>query len=228
MNWPPNWTASWTNGISDELADKLAGVVLMQPRNSRTLGEFLDTYFEQRKGDSKPTTLANIQRVMIDLRKLFPDSKPLREFTPEDAHKLKAYYLDPSQKLASATTFRRLKMARMFFTHAMKLEFITRNPFADVRGTNDNPAHRRYFLSVEDTAKLVDAANPTWRTIIALARYGGLRCPSEVLLLRWENVNLATGRMTVTSPKTERNPTKPIVSCRFSLSCGLTSKMPTS
>ena len=33
---------------------------------------------------------------------------------------------------------------------------------------------------------------------------GGLRCPSEVLTLKWENVNLAAGRTVVQSPKTER------------------------
>lgn len=49
----------------------------------------------------------------------------------------------------------------------------------------------------------MEAANPTWRTIIALSRFGGLRCPSEVLSLKWEHVNLATGRMVVQSPKTE-------------------------
>jgi ribosomal protein S18 acetylase RimI-like enzyme len=35
------------------------------------------------------------------------------------------------------------------------------------------------------------------------ARYGGLRCPSEVLSLRIQDVDLAGGRITVTSPKTE-------------------------
>ena len=39
---------------------------------------------------------------------------------------------------------------------------------------------------------------------MALVRYGGLRCPSEVLHLRWEWVDLAEGRFTVFSPKTER------------------------
>ncbi len=53
-----------------------------------------------------------------------------------------------------------------------------------------------------DTRRLLGAANPTWRTIIALCRFAGLRCPSEILSLRWEDVNLADGRM-VTSPKTE-------------------------
>jgi integrase len=35
-------------------------------------------------------------------------------------------------------------------------------------------------------------------------RYGGLRCPSEIALLKWSDVHWDAERLTVTSPKTER------------------------
>ena len=35
-------------------------------------------------------------------------------------------------------------------------------------------------------------------------RYGGLRCPSEVLALKFEDIDWASGRFRVTSPKTKR------------------------
>jgi hypothetical protein len=38
----------------------------------------------------------------------------------------------------------------------------------------------------------------------ALARFGGLRCPSEVLSLEWRHVDWERGRLTVPSPKTDR------------------------
>ena len=34
------------------------------------------------------------------------------------------------------------------------------------------------------TEQILEVCNTTWRTIVALARYGGLRCPSEVLSLQ--------------------------------------------
>ena len=43
-----------------------------------------------------------------------------------------------------------------------------------------------------------------WRTIIALSRFGGLRCPSEVLSVEWRHVDWERGRITVPSPKTDR------------------------
>ena len=54
------------------------------------------------------------------------------------------------------------------------------------------------------TVKLFDVASPTWRIIIVLARYGGLRCPSEVLSLEWRQVDWERNRVTVPSPKTDR------------------------
>ncbi len=44
-----------------------------------------------------------------------------------------------------------------------------------------------------------------WRLIFALARFGGLRCPSEVLALTWDDVNWERNRIRVPSPKTEHN-----------------------
>ncbi len=38
-----------------------------------------------------------------------------------------------------------------------------------------------------------------------LARFGGLRCPSEIVGLTWEDVDWQTGRLTVRSPKTEHH-----------------------
>jgi len=48
-------------------------------------------------------------------------------------------------------------------------------------------------LSSADGARRVLIACPNyhWWAIISIARYGGLRCPSEVLSLRWENIDWA-------------------------------------
>ena len=54
--------------------------------------------------------------------------------------------------------------------------------------------------------KLLDACpNHHWKVIVALARYGGLRCPSEVLSLRWQDIDWDAGRIVVQSPKTEHH-----------------------
>jgi len=45
-----------------------------------------------------------------------------------------------------------------------------------------------------------------WRLLFALSRYGGLRCPSEHLALRWADIDWENGRILVRSCKTEHHP----------------------
>jgi integrase len=45
-----------------------------------------------------------------------------------------------------------------------------------------------------------------WRAIVALSRYGGLRCPSEQVLLSWQDIDWESGRVRITSPKTAQYP----------------------
>ena len=62
---------------------------------------------------------------------------------------------------------------------------------------------RYYFVNREDAQKVLDhCPDAQWKLIFALARYGGLRCPSEVLALTWAHVNWEHDRIRVPSLKT--------------------------
>ncbi len=83
---------------------------------------------------------------------------------------------------------------------------IARNPFAGLKGAVGSNRSRDYFLTRADADKIIDACSDAqWRLIFALARYGGLRCPSEHLALRWEDIDWARDRISVRSPKTEHH-----------------------
>ena len=70
-------------------------------------------------------------------------------------------------------------------------------------GQSRNREYDRY-ITMEEYGKLLDACpSQEWRTIIALARIGGLRCPSELQRLRWSDV--LHDRFVVYSPKTEHH-----------------------
>ena len=98
---------------------------------------------------------------------------------------------------------KRLKFAREFFNVAREHRFIEANPFAGIKVPAGDVSTRQHFVCREVVARLLAVADPTWKTIIALSRFGGLRCPSEVLSLEWRHVNFETERIQVTSPKTE-------------------------
>ena len=58
----------------------------------------------------------------------------------------------------------------------------------------------------DEAGKVLDECPDTvWRLIFALSRYGGLRCPSEHLNLRWVDVDWARNKINVQSPKTEHH-----------------------
>jgi integrase len=92
------------------------------------------------------------------------------------------------------------------FRAAVKRKLIASNPFADVLGRAVPTTERQRFVTREETGLLLEACpNVDWRVIVALCRFGGLRSPSEVLSLRWQDVNWERQRMRVRSPKTEHH-----------------------
>lgn len=78
---------------------------------------------------------------------------------------------------------RRVRRARSIFAFGVK-KLVPTNLFGELKTADTLPVDRKAYVSASDTERLIGAANPTWRVIIALARYAGLRCPSEVLSLR--------------------------------------------
>lgn len=194
-------TAAWLTGIGAKLRGRLAAVGLVDAPKRALLGAFLKEYILSRP-DVKPATLEVWQQSCRNLTEFFGEEKPLRSVTPGDCDQFKAWLL--TQTLAVATVAKRLAFARTFFHVAHKHKLIDENPFAEVKIPTANVSARQRFIDRGTFEKLIAAADPTWRTIIALARLGGLRCPSEVLSLEWRHVDWERGRVTVPSPKTDR------------------------
>jgi len=109
------------------------------------------------------------------------------------------------EQVAPTTAQKECQIAAQFLRHAFRKRLIAENPFVGVSvgtATNDE---RRKFIARDVVAKVLDACpNWQWRTVVVLARYGGLRCTSEVALLKWSDIHWDIERFTVTSPKTKR------------------------
>ncbi|MFQ5464249.1 MAG: tyrosine-type recombinase/integrase, partial [Phycisphaerae bacterium] len=196
-------TARWVASLDDVLRDRLARAGLVPKRESATLAAFLDGYADSRI-DVKRSTKTVYGHTRRNLIGYFGACKPVRDITAGDADGWRLYLV--AQGLAENTIRRRCGIAKQFFSVALRREMIQRNPFTDlpaaVRGNTD----RMHFVTVEESAAVLDSCpDAQWRLIFALARWGGLRCPSETLRLRWEDVDWARGRMTVRSPKTEHH-----------------------
>lgn len=202
----PDATARWVRDLEGALSVKLAKVGLVQRRKVATLQAFITEYITGRV-DVKPATReiwSQGERGLVDF---FGGGKPVREITAGGAENYKMALI--GEKLASMTIRKRLQFAKTVFRAMVKHRLIDSNPFAEVGIQATMDPDRQRFIGREDTAKLLEAApDCTWRTIIALSRFGGLRCPSEVLSLQWQAIDWAAGKMRVTSPKTEHHPGK--------------------
>ncbi len=199
-------TARWVAEVSDMLADKLAAVGLIPTRVRetlpKTLGTFLDTYIKGR-ANLKPNTLRNYGVTRKHLLDYFGRERLLAEITPGDADEWREALL---KKLSAATVSRDVKRAKQFFRAALRKRLIAENPFTDLSTPAQVNASREYFVTTAIIERVIEACPDTqWRLIIALSRYGGLRCPSEHLGLTWGDVDWEHNRITIRSPRTEHH-----------------------
>jgi len=205
----------WVGSIGDDLHAKLATVGLVEPRvtavstpeasaaHEPCVGDFLDGYLKDRD-DLKPNSQLVYGHTRRTLVEFFGRERALKDITEYDAEQWQRYLM--RQGLSKATVRKRTANAKVFFRVAVKKKLIPSNPFQDLKSTSVGNDDRLYFLSHQDAQKVLDACpDAQWRLIFALCRYGGFRCPSEVLSLKWSDVNWEQGRILIHSPKTEHH-----------------------
>lgn len=127
---------------------------------------------------------------------------PLADVTPAKGEAFRQSML--SAELRATTIHKRLQHARMLFAHAKRQGLVETNPFDFVSHRPGDASERRAYVPAADVQRAIEhAPNGTWKLLIALSRFAGLRVPSEALSLRWQDVDWERGRLTVPSPKTQ-------------------------
>lgn len=120
----------------------------------------------------------------------FGAEKLLTEITTGDAKDWRLW-LKSHEKLSENTIRRRVGFAKQFFKNAAEHEYIPKNPFDALKGVSihGNP-EKFYFITEAEARKIMDACpNAEWRLLFSLSRWGGLRCPSEHLAMKWSDIN---------------------------------------
>lgn len=203
-------TAAWLGSRPDTFYAKLANVGLVSPRDVKpeapavTLNAWLQSYIASKPG-MKPNTLKNYRATVKSLTEFFGSDRPLATITPGDADEWHAKQV--GLEFAPATIGRNVKRAKQFFRAAERKKLIAENPFVDLKAPAQVNKTREFFVTREATDKIIaECPDAEWRLIVALARYGGVRTPSETQALRWGDVDWAGGRIRVRSPKTAHHP----------------------
>jgi integrase len=104
-----------------------------------------------------------------------------------------------ADKLAPSTVNKRISIARSVF------KTITPNPFAEVvAGRQDNSA-RQCYVAADTILAVCRYADPELKLVLMLARFAGLRVPSELRAMRFSDIEWEHDKIYIRSPKTEHH-----------------------
>ena len=192
----------WLESVDDRIHARIAAFGFVEPRKSReatTLATLVSRF--QESAVVKASTRAAYKQAIDSLLEHFAGATQLQAIGPQGADRWRRTIAGSG--LAPATVAKRVHVAKAIFRKAVKWGMIPMSPFADLRaGSQANP-DRAYYVAADTIQKVLAACSDRqWRAIIALSRFAGLRCPSEIVELRWGDVNWERGRLTVRSPKT--------------------------
>jgi integrase len=224
---PPRQTGVWVASLRLDDQQKLATVGLIAPitkpvtteKSSApgTLKAFINWYISRR--NVKPATVSKWDQTRDCLTKHFGDERELASITVADAEAWREWLAksgnnregkSKSEKrrmdLGDNTVRRRTGIARQFFNYAIKARLIAENPFVGLPATVHGNETRQMFVEWSVFNQVIESCpSVEWEAIVALSRIGGLRCPSEVLRLKWEDIDFASGRIRIHSTKTEHH-----------------------
>lgn len=195
-------------GIQRKLAK--AGLVEIPP--DHTVKELWNTFMGQKTG-IKESTMKTYETARERFFAFFKGTESLADLTPEMMRQWKnflrtgAVRTRTSQKgFAESTTAGTIVKTRAVFNWGVSSGWIEKSPLKGVECGSFVNQENDQEIEPDDYFRLL-AACPCqeWRCIIALARIGGLRAPSEVMSLRWQDIRWSKGEFTARSPKTEHH-----------------------
>lgn len=197
-------TSRWVESIGPSLRKKLANAGLIAPRHTSaaSLTGYLERYRKHRVDVSRGTS-TNYGIVANRLLEFFSGTISLRNISESDADRwlvwLKTEYAGP-------TVSKSVKVARQFWAQAVRDGVAETNPFSHLRTPSEVNTARAFFVDRATFAKVIDACpDHQWRVLLVLARFGGLRTPSEPLSLALTDINWERGRFRVVAPKTKHD-----------------------
>ena len=210
---PPKDTATWLGGISDELRSKLAKVGLVEPVVGATeLAGAVKAYLDKQV-HIKPASLCATEHALRSLVKYFGPTRRIGSITAGEADDFSRWLVTAGRLrtrcgapagLRPATVLKRLERVRTFFSDAQRRGLISNNPFEHVKRPRDNDADRQAYVPVEVVERLIEATpHLEWKLLLSMARYLGVRVPSEPFSMTWDCVNWADRTIRIPSPKTE-------------------------
>ena len=205
----PPATAKWVAQTKPQVRRRLEELGMIEPQAEQeglTIHDLIERYLADLT--VKPRTIVRYRNHTQPLRDYFGNGRDVAGITAGDADRWLRWLRQQEKKIGTGRfavnyIFKIVQTSRQAFAAAVKDNLLAANPLANLRVPEQVSVDRDFEISLEMTERILNAANPKYRLIVALARYAGLRIPSELIGLRWSEVAWSENRFIVHSPKTE-------------------------
>ncbi|MGQ9537950.1 MAG: tyrosine-type recombinase/integrase [Actinomycetota bacterium] len=160
-----------------------------EEREDPTFSEFAEDFLAAKRGEIKPSTLADYRQVIRN--HLLPAFSRLRlsEITPARVQAFLASLAEDG--VSPATAGKVYRVLKVILRRAIALELLDRDPTVAIRPPRVERKEMD-FLTPEEVEALLAAAQGDTRDIIATAVFSGLR-QGEIFALRWRDVDFEAG-----------------------------------
>jgi integrase len=211
--------ATWLKELPEEAYGKLVRAGLVEGRQRVevvTLAMLTERFIQAAV--VKEATAAIYRQTVRSMHDYFGADTPVATITAERGDGWRRWLSEPHsivvsskgtrkvKQLAVATQSRRLEVGRQILARAVRWGMVARSPLEGIRGRGKvNTARQFYVADDMIEAVLVACPDAGWRATFALARWAGLRVPSELVGLCWGDVDWERNALRVKSPKTEHH-----------------------
>ena len=206
-----------------DLLAKLKDKGILKGGSTVTLKELCDKFmkYNETQGMAEST----IEQRFYTARKLcefFGDSRKVEEITELNALEFDAELSrlveakkNGGEGIAPAHRSGTIKRIKTIFNWGVKNKIITSNPFQSIKAGSQKNRTRQFYVSLRETAQILEACAYTnngdeWAVMCALARFQGMRVPSEPRALRWSDVDFKKKEIHITAQKTKNKRTMPL------------------
>lgn len=194
----------WLSRLNENIHDKLVSAGIAQPRaltGLTHLGKYFADYIVRRT-DLKQNSILNLRKCRTAATEYFGEGREMATITRGDVRDWKRKL---RESYAEATVAGNLKRLRQLFADAIDHEVVAKNPVVGISPGSMSNAKRMFYVSRESILKVIEECpDVEWRLLFSMARFAGLRVPTEIRSLRWADVIWDQSRIIVRSSKTER------------------------
>lgn len=200
-------TASWLTRLDPVMSARLETCGLIEKRPAQTITEMLLHVFKNLA--VKKSTRTSYENVRRNLLEFFGPNRKIATITPGDCEEFSKWLATHNEVrkdgvMSKATVVGRTRRARQFFNTAVKKRWIPTNPFHEIRivGNQVNESRMHYVPLEHIEALMQEMPDNEYRLILGMARFAGMRTPSEPMAIKWEHVDWSKGTIAIHSPKT--------------------------